>query len=154
MRLGYVIGAPELLEKVEMLKQVNDVHTPMVTQMMCVQFMKKYDINKYIEKNRKLYKEKCETMLNAMEEHFPKGKVEWTVPDGGIFLWCTCPTLDDVSVVVNKALEKKVAIVPGSNFAIDQNLPSNQFRLNFSSASKADIAEAIKRLGEVLTEIL
>ena len=116
--------------------------------------MKKYDINKYIEKNRKLYKEKCETMLNAMEEHFPKGKVEWTVPDGGIFLWCTCPTLDDVSVVVNKALEKKVAIVPGSNFAIDQNLPSNQFRLNFSSASKADIAEAIKRLGEVLTEIL
>ena len=154
MRLGYVIGAPELLEKVEMLKQVNDVHTPMLTQMMCVQFMKKYDINKYIEKNRKLYKEKCETMLNAMEEHFPKGKVEWTVPDGGIFLWCTCPTLDDVSVVVNKALEKKVAIVPGSNFAIDQNLPSNQFRLNFSSASKTDIAEAIKRLGEVLTEIL
>lgn len=154
MRLGYVIGAPELLEKVEMLKQVNDVHTPMLTQMMCVQFMKKYDINKYIEKNRKLYREKCETMLNAMEEHFPKNKVEWTVPDGGIFLWCTCPTLQDVSVVVDKALEKKVAIVPGSNFAIDQSLPSNKFRLNFSSASKADIAEAIKRLGEVLTEIL
>ena len=154
MRLGYVIGPPKLLEKVEMLKQVNDVHTPMLTQMMCVQFMKKYDINKYIAKNRKLYKEKCDTMISAMEEYFPKGKVEWTVPEGGIFLWCTCPTITDVSVVVNKALEKKVAIVPGSNFAIDQSLPSNKFRLNFSSASKSDITEAIKRLGEVLTEIL
>lgn len=154
MRLGYVIGPQKLLEKVEMLKQVNDVHTPMLTQMMCVQFMKKYDINKYIAKNRKLYKEKCDTMISAMEEHFPKGKVEWTVPEGGIFLWCTCPTITDVSVVVNKALEKKVAIVPGSNFAIDQSLPSNKFRLNFSSASKSDITEAIKRLGEVLTEIL
>lgn len=154
MRLGYVIGPPKLLEKVEMLKQVNDVHTPMLTQMMCVQFMKKYDINRYIAKNRKLYKEKCDTMISAMEEYFPKGKVEWTVPEGGIFLWCTCPTITDVSVVVNKALEKKVAIVPGSNFAIDQSLPSNKFRLNFSSASKSDITEAIKRLGEVLTEIL
>ncbi len=154
MRLGYVIGAPELLEKIEMLKQVNDVHTPMLTQMMCVQFMKKYDINKYIAKNRKLYKEKCDIMISAMEEHFPKGKVEWTVPDGGIFLWCTCPTITDISVVVDKALEKKVAIVPGTNFAIDQSLPSNRFRLNFSSASKPDIAEAIKRLGEVLAEIL
>ena len=154
MRLGYVIGPQKLLEKVEMLKQVNDVHTPMLTQMMCVQFMKKYDINKYIAKNRKLYKEKCDTMISAMEEYFPKGKVEWSVPEGGIFLWCTCPTITDVSVIVNKALEKKVAIVPGSNFAIDQSLPSNKFRLNFSSASKSDITEAIKRLGEVLTEIL
>ena len=93
-------------------------------------------------------------MISAMEEYFPKGKVEWPVPEGGIFLWCTCPTITDVSVVVNKALEKKVAIVPGSNFAIDQSLPSNKFRLNFSSASKSDITEAIKRLGEVLTEIL
>lgn len=154
MRLGYVIGTPVLLEKIEMLKQVNDVHTPMLTQMMCVQFMKKYDINKYIAKNRKLYKEKCDTMISAMEEYFPEGKVEWTVPDGGIFLWCTCPTITDISLVVDKALEKKVAIVPGTNFAIDQSMPSNKFRLNFSSASKSDITEAVKRLGEVLTEIL
>ena len=37
-----------------MLKQVNDVHTPMITQLMCVEFMKKYDIDKYIAKNREL----------------------------------------------------------------------------------------------------
>lgn len=154
MRLGYVIGAPELLEKVEMLKQVNDVHTPMLTQMMCVQFMKKYDIDKYIEKNRKLYKDKCQTMLDAMEEFFPKGKVTWTVPDGGIFLWCECKGIESVEPIVNKCLEKKVAIVPGTNFAIDQSLPSNKFRLNFSSASKEQIREGVKRLGEVLTELL
>lgn len=154
MRLGYVIGAPELLEKVEMLKQVNDVHTPMLTQMMCVQFMKKYDIDKYIEKNRKLYKEKCQCMLDAMEEFFPKGKVTWTVPDGGIFLWCECSGIESVEPIVNRCLEKKVAIVPGTNFAIDQSLPSNKFRLNFSSASKEQIREGVKRLGEVLAELL
>ena len=55
---------------------------------------------------------------------------------------------------VEKALEKKVAIVPGSNFAIDQSVPCNTFRLNYSSASKADITEAVKRLGEVLDKLL
>lgn len=154
MRLGYVIGPSELLEKVEMLKQVNDVHTPMLTQMMCVQFMKKYDIDKYIEKNRKLYKEKCQCMLDAMEEFFPKGKVTWTVPDGGIFLWCECSGIESVEPIVNRCLEKKVAIVPGTNFAIDQTLPSNKFRLNFSSASKEQIREGVKRLGEALAELL
>lgn len=154
LRLGYIIGPAPIIEKAEMLKQVNDVHTPMITQLMCVQFMKKYNIDKYIEKNRKLYGEKCRVMLDAMAEYFPKGKVEWTEPEGGIFIWCTCPTLKDVSVVVDKCLERKVAIVPGSNFAVDQNAPSNQFRLNFSSIPAEKITEGVKRVGEVLAEVL
>lgn len=154
MRLGYIVGPAQLLEKVEMLKQVNDVHTPMITQLMCVNFMKKYNIDKYIEKNRKLYGEKCKIMINTMEETFPKGKVEWVVPEGGIFLWCKCPGLDDVNKVVNACLEKKVAIVPGSNFAVDQNKMSNQFRLNYSAESPEKIEEAVRRLGAVLTELL
>ena len=154
MRLGYIIGAPAILEKIEILKQVNDVHTPVLTQLMCVEFMKKYDIDKYIEKNCELYGKKCQVLLDAMEKYFPKGKVRWTVPDGGIFLWCECPELTDISPVVEKALEKKVAIVPGSNFAIDIHAPSNMFRLNYSSATPEKIEEGVKRLGEALTEIL
>ena len=154
MRLGYIIGPEEICEKTEMLKQVNDVHTPMLTQLMCVEFMKKYDIDKYIEKNRALYGKKCKVMLDTMEETFPKGKVEWTVPEGGIFLWCTCPGIEDITPIVDACLEKKVAIVPGSNFAVDINAPSNKFRLNYSSAEPAKIEEGVRRLGAVLTELL
>ncbi len=154
MRLGYLIAPSPLAEKIEVLKQVNDVHTPVLTQLMCVEFMKKYDIDKYIAKNCELYGKKCKCMVDAMEKYFPKGKVKWVVPEGGIFLWCECPTIDDISPIVNKALEKNVAIVPGSNFQIDMNAPSNMFRLNYSSATLEKIEEGIKRLGEVLTELL
>ncbi|MBR3791817.1 MAG: PLP-dependent aminotransferase family protein [Clostridia bacterium] len=154
MRLGYIIGAPAILEKIEILKQVNDVHTPVLNQMMCVEFMNKYDIDEYIEKNRRLYGEKCNAMLDAIDKYFPKGKVNYTVPQGGIFMWCECPELNDISPLVDKALEKKVAIVPGSNFAIDIKAPSNMFRLNFSSATIDNIVEGIKRLGEALNEVL
>ncbi len=154
MRLGYIIGDAEILGKIEILKQVNDVHTPVLTQMMCVEFMKKYNIDEYIEKNRELYGKKCDVMLKAMEKYFPEGKVKWTVPDGGIFMWCECPGIEDISPVVDKALEKKVAIVPGSNFAIDNKAPSNMFRLNYSSATPEKIEEGIMRLGEALSEVL
>ena len=154
MRLGYIIAAESLLEKIEILKQVNDVHTPMITQLMCVEFMKKYNIDDYIEKNRELYGKKCKVMLDAMEKYFPQGKVEWTVPEGGIFIWCKCPTITDITPIVDKCLEKKVAIVPGSNFAVDNKVSNNQFRLNFSSATPEKLEEGIRRLGEVLTENL
>ena len=130
------------------------MHTPMITQLMCVEFMKKYNIDDYIEKNRELYGKKCKVMLDAMEKYFPQGKVEWTVPEGGIFIWCKCPTITDITPIVDKCLEKKVAIVPGSNFAVDNKVPNNQFRLNFSSATPEKLEEGIRRLGEVLTENL
>ena len=154
MRLGYLIAPAPLAEKIEVLKQVNDVHTPMLTQLMCVEFMKKYDIDKYIEKNRELYGKKCKAMVDAMEKYFPKGKVKWVVPEGGIFLWCECPGITDVAPIVDRCIEKKVAIVPGSNFATDIFAPSNMFRLNYSSATIENIEEGVRRLGEVLTEML
>lgn len=154
MRLGYIIGGAGILEKIEMLKQVNDVHTPMLTQLMCVEFMKKYNIDTYIEKNRQLYGKKCKVMLDAMEKYFPEGKVKWTAPEGGIFLWCECPTITDIAPVVDRCLEKKVAIVPGSNFAIDIKAPSNMFRLNYSSATPEKLEEGIRRVGEALCELL
>ena len=85
---------------------------------------------------------------------FPQGKVKWVVPEGGIFLWCECPTIEDITPIVDKCLEKKVAIVPGSNFATDIYAPSNMFRLNYSSATIENIEEGVRRLGEVLTEML
>lgn len=93
-------------------------------------------------------------MVSAMEKYFPQDKVKWVVPEGGIFLWCECPTIEDITPIVDKCLEKKVAIVPGSNFATDIYAPSNMFRLNYSSATIENIEEGVRRLGEVLTEML
>ena len=154
MRLGYIVAGAELCGRIEILKQANDVHTPVLTQLMCVKFMEKYNIDDYIEKNRKLYGEKCRLMLDTMEKCFPKGKVTWTVPDGGIFLWCTCPGIEDITPVMNACLEEKVAIVPGSNFETNMKLPSNKFRLNYSSETPERIKAGVERLGKVLCEKL
>lgn len=151
MRLGYVVANTQICDRIEVVKQVNDVHTPVLTQMMCVEFMKKYDIDKYIEKSRELYGKKCRFMLDCMEKYFPK-QINWTEPEGGLFIWCSCPEGTDIQVLLNKCIENKVAFVPGSNFAVDISAKSNMFRLNYSSVTLEKIEQGIKIIGEVFAE--
>ena len=153
MRLGYTVANEELSDRIEVVKQVNDVHTPLLTQMMAYEFMKKYDIDKYIEKSRELYGRKCAFMLSCMDKYFPKS-VTWTKPEGGLFILCTAPQGTNTNELLAKTLEYKVAFVPGNSFSVDIEKPSNLFRLNYSTMPEEKIEKGIKALGEALSAVL
>lgn len=153
MRLGYTVANEELSDRIEVVKQVNDVHTPLLTQMMAYEFMKKYDIDKYIEKSRELYGRKCAFMLSCMDKYFPNS-VTWTKPEGGLFILCTAPQGTNTNELLAKTLEYKVAFVPGNSFSVDIEKPSNLFRLNYSTMPEEKIEKGIKALGEALSAVL
>ena len=92
-------------------------------------------------------------MIDCIEEYFPKC-VTHTNPEGGLFLFCTMPKGYDTKEVMKKALERKVAFVPGATTMIDDRAVSNSFRLNYSASSEEDIKVGIKALGEVLHEVV
>jgi DNA-binding transcriptional MocR family regulator len=86
-------------------------------------------------------------MLAAMERYFPP-EVHWTIPAGGLFLWITLPESLNTTLLLEKAVENKVAYVPGSAFdPAGDSL--NTARLNFSNARPENIELGIKRLGQV-----
>jgi 2-aminoadipate transaminase len=95
-----------------------------------------------------VYSERRNVMLRAMEEHFP-ADVRWTTPQGGLFLWVTMPEHIDAAQLLKKAIEQKVAFVPGGPFHPTGG-GQNTFRLNFSNARPEAIREGIARLGKVL----
>ncbi|UCH88961.1 MAG: aminotransferase class I/II-fold pyridoxal phosphate-dependent enzyme, partial [Thermoplasmata archaeon] len=101
-----------------------------------------------LEKIRALYKSKRNIMLESIEEYFPR-EVQWTIPQGGMFLWITLPKSIDARLMFKRALEKKVAYVIGDAFHPDGK-GHNTMRLNFSYSEDSDIREGIKRLGEVI----
>lgn len=153
MRLGYVVANSEFADRIEVLKQANDVHTPTLTQMMATEFMKKYDIDAYIEKGKKLYGEKCAFMLECMDKYFPK-TVTYTRPEGGIFILCTAPEGTASTEILQECLKQKVAFVAGNSFAVDMKKPSNLFRLNYSTMPNESIEKGIKILGDVLKDTI
>lgn len=149
LRLGWVTAHKDIIEKMVVVKQINDVHTPVLNQMMAAEYMTRYSIDDHIAKIRELYGRKCAKMLAAMDKYFP-AYCKYTRPEGGLFLLCTMPEGTNTKELMKKATANKVAFVPGHTFMIDINTPTNTFRLNYSLVPEDKIETAIKLLAEVL----
>ena len=152
MRIGYVCGPSEVISKMVVAKQVEDVHTNIFFQMLCYRYMTERDLDGHIAEIRKLYAHKCGLMLSELDKHMPKS-VTYTRPEGGLFIWCTLPNGTDSSEFIKRAIERKVAVVPGTAFNCDTEAPSDSFRLNYSTPSDEDIVKGIGILGELATEM-
>lgn len=151
MRVGFLCAAPELVDKIVVCKQVSDVHTNVLNQMIISEFINKYDIEAHIKKGAEISGKKCALMKECIEKYFPKN-VTVTSPEGGIFIWCDMNNDVDGNIIASKAIDKMVAIVAGSGAMPDPTVKTSTFRLNYSMASDEKIEEGIKALGEVLYE--
>ena len=113
-----------------------------------VEYISRYNYDGHITEIKDLYRTRRNTMLKAMESEFP-ANVKWTKPKGGMFIWVTLEESVNATNIFNKALEEKVAFIPGDSFFPDGNV-SNCFRLNYVTMDENRIVEGIKRLGQVL----
>ena len=153
MRIGFVNAPAEIIAKMVVAKQVEDVHTNLFAQMLCHRYMAEYDMDAHVAMIRELYRDKAGRMLAALDAEMPQS-VAYTRPEGGLFLWCTLPDGRDAAPFVQKFLENKVAVVPGSAFMCVENAPSDSFRLNYSMPSDEDIDRGVAILGKVLRDTL
>jgi 2-aminoadipate transaminase len=147
IRLAWVIAPPIAASKITQAKQGADLNTSAFNQMMAYEVGKDGFISHHVEKIRAVYHERRDTMLDALEEHSPKG-IHWTHPEGGLFLWLTLPEGNDSAEIMKEALKQNVAYVPGGSFH-PLGGGQNTIRLNFSFCNPATINEGISRLGMV-----
>ncbi|MBQ2932688.1 MAG: PLP-dependent aminotransferase family protein [Clostridia bacterium] len=153
MRLGFTSAKAELLERMIICKQTQDVHTNVLSQMIAYKFVTKYSIDEHIAKLRQVYGKKCKLMMETMDKCFPES-VKHTCPQGGLFLYCTMPDGFDSKEFMKKALEKNVAFVPGTSCMIDDKATYSTFRMNYSTASEEEIVKGVTLLGEVLHDYM
>ncbi len=153
IRVGFVQAHSDIISKIVVAKQVEDVHTNMFAQLICNSFMQNFDMDGHISGVRKLYREKCSLMLNTMDSEMPE-EVTYTRPEGGLFLWCTFPESVSVPELTERLLDKKVAVVPGTAFNCDTEMPTDSIRLNYSTPSCEQIERGIKILASEVRKML
>ena len=149
IRLGWMIAPEVVMDKLVQAKQGCDLHTGTFVQMLAYDIASRGILKRHVQTIRQCYRERRDVMLEALEEHFPE-QVSWTRPQGGLFLWARCPEGVDTTLLLEKALEEKVAFVPGFAFYPGGERGRNAMRLNFSCMAPDRIREGIKRLGRVL----
>ena len=152
IRLGWIAAPSKIIAKLVQAKQGTDLHTSTFIQMVANDICQRGILRRHVKDIRKVYGERRDAMLAAMEKHFPPG-VTWTRPQGGLFLWVQLPEHIDVSELLNVALQEKVAFVPGRAFYPNEG-GKNAMRLTFATASPEKIEEGIKRLGRAMGEAM
>jgi 2-aminoadipate transaminase len=150
IRLGWVVAPPPVLEKITMGKQEADLCTSTLSQLMVQAYFEQANWRDYVSSLTEIYRSRRDTMLAALEEHFPH-QAEWTRPGGGLFIWVTLPDFIDTDDLLARALSDNVAFVPGSGAFLDGR-GHNAMRLNFSGSDEDSIREGIRRIGEVIKE--
>lgn len=149
LRVGYVLAPSEVVQKMVVAKQGEDVHTAMLPQILAYKFMTEYNYAEHISSIRAIYRRKSALMIDKLQEHMGES-ITFTQPDGGLFLWCDLPAHIPMLDYAKKAAAEGVAVVPGTAFLVDENEPCNAIRLNFSTPSDEQIVKGIEILGQVL----
>ena len=147
IRLAWIVAPEDVIVKLVQLKQAADLHTSTFNQYVAYEVAKDGFLDQHVKLIRQVYRERRDTMLQALHEYFPQ-EVTWTHPKGGLFLWVTMPQGTDSNTLFQAALAEEVAFVPGDSFYAPNghNEGGRHMRLNFSHSQPEQIREGIRRL--------
>jgi len=151
LRVGFCIAPKLIHDWMTVAKQGADLHTNTYAQALAAEYITGGYLDEQVPRIIDLYRPRQEAMLNAMENYLPD-TYRWTQPDGGMFIWIEGPEGVDAEKIYWKAVERKVAFVPGKFFFIDKEAGLGTMRLNFTKIDEGTIDKAIKTLGEVIKD--
>ena len=151
-RLGWTCASQNILKKFIFVKQVADLQASSISQIEVSKFIDLYNLDNHVKKINEVYARRRDLMLETMKEEFPEG-VEYTYPEGGLFIWVELPKHLDSRIIMKDCLANNVAYVPVGSF-FPNGVTENCFRLNYSNMSDDRIVEGIKRIGLVLRKYM
>ena len=153
IRLAWVVAPKPLIQRLVQAKQGADLHTGTFVQMVANDICQRGILKQHVKRLRSVYHERRDAMLDSIAEHWPT-EVKYARPAGGLFLWPRVPETIDTQKFLEKAVEEKVAFVPGVAFYPEGEGGQHAMRMNFSNATEEMINEGIHRMGVALKKEL
>ena len=153
IRVGFMMAPKAVMAKMIICKQGQDVHTTMWSQMICYEFMTKYDYEAHLDYLRKLYTVKADLCMSLLDEYVVPHGISYNKIQGGLFIWCDLPGDVDMLDFCKKLTERKVCVVPGNAFLTDSAMECHSFRINFSTPTDEQLTQGIKEIGKLAREL-
>ena len=149
LRLGYLVAPTPLYPKLLQAKQAADLHSPSFNQRIVFEVIRNGMLASHVPRIRALYKAQRDAMLAALSREMSGLDVQWTCPQGGMFIWLQLPPAVNAAALLPQAVKAGMAFVPGSAFYADQP-QNNTLRLSFVTADRPAIDQAIQILAQLL----
>ena len=152
LRVAWLCARSNLMESYLILKNAADLSSSAIAQRQMAYYLKHNDLDAHIRWISGLYKQRRDRMMEVIDREFPM-EAHYVVPRGGLFIWLELPENKDSRELLRRALEEKVAFIPGGSF-YPSGIRNNELRLNFSNMSLDDIDKGMTILGRLTREYL
>lgn len=150
LRVGWVLAPPAVREKLVIASEAQILCPSAFAQAAVTTYLSTMPWREQLKAYREIYRERRDALLEALAQRMPAG-TRWTRPGGGLFVWVTLPEGLDAKAMMPRALNARVAYVPGTGFFADGSGTGN-LRLNFSFAAPDRIREGVRRLAGVVEQ--
>uniref|UniRef100_A0A803SM76 Aminotransferase class I/classII large domain-containing protein n=1 Tax=Anolis carolinensis TaxID=28377 RepID=A0A803SM76_ANOCA len=155
LRIGFLTGPDPLIDRIVRHVEASTMQTSTFTQVLIVQLLKKWGHKGFLQhvgRVSEFYKSQRDLMLAAANKWL-KGLADWYTPKAGLFLWMKIKGISDTHhMIMEKAIDRGVSLLPGRDFMIDASEPSPFVRASFSYASPAQMDQGFQRLAELIRE--
>lgn len=148
LRLGYLAASEDLFNHLVAIKQSTDLHSSRLSQHIVYEAITAPDWADRLEYLADFYRIRRDTFDAALRRHF-HDLATWDTPKGGLFFWLRLKRPVDTRMILNGAIERGVAFMPGEEFSPDQP-DLGTMRLNFSHANPEDVERGLSTLAELL----
>ena len=151
LRVGWVMGG-RFHNKLENLKFTGNYSIPIFNQLIIKYLMHNNGLERHLKMMRKTLVKQYYQYRNCIEKSFPEG-TPMSNPQGGFVLWLELPKTIEVLKLYNKALESGVAFSIGQLYSPSKAY-ANFIRLSFSKAWNLETENAVKKLGQLVKELM
>ncbi len=150
LRTGWIKGPHQIIRIMAQAKQAADLHSNSLAQHALYHLCTDFDLNGHIKNLRRTYYDRMKVMQRLLAQTELPG-LSYTVPKGGMFFWVELPEGIDTTLLLNTAVKKGAAYVPGAPFYV-ADAKSNTMRLNFTHSTQNKIEKGMEILVEVFQE--
>jgi DNA-binding transcriptional MocR family regulator len=147
LRVGWIVAPSAMIRRLVLVKQASDLNNATINQMVMHRLAERV-FDAQVERACAHYQRRRDAMLAALKRHMGRG-VSWSEPKGGLFAWVCLPAAIDAADLLERAVQARVAFVPGAAFFHDGRGRS-ALRLSYSLADEAQIEAGIARLARLI----
>ncbi|ORX53549.1 PLP-dependent transferase [Hesseltinella vesiculosa] len=155
LRLGWVSGPKEMIERMNMHTMSTNLQPAGVSQLLAFEVLNRWGIQGFMDHVLQVsafYKEKRDLFVASLDKYL-QGRAEWVVPEAGMFVWIKLKGIEDsYEMIMTNALKKKVVAIPGNAF-MPMGEATPYIRVSFSNVTKDQMDIALARLAQALDEV-
>lgn len=151
VRIGFMILPKTIFKTIMKAKHSSDISSSGYLQRAFDLYLRKGYWRNHIEDSREFYKKRYLVMLQELKLLESLG-LSFEKPDGGLSLWVKLPPGWDSIHFYEEASKRKLALVPGNVFFIEEDPDLNYIRLSFSAVDEDQIKNGMQIIKEIISK--